>query len=152
MVKMRTRHSLISFFPARWGIAAQKHRTVVFLLAHPLGKATVPRLFGTSDVWRIGGESKRKTGVARSPTKAIPDQSLCPTSTPQHPVPCHSERALGRVELLRRAAKALWALAPCGIRDGLLACTFVPRDPRSEPFAPRPRFTRVSTRLTARSR
>ena len=34
MVKMRTRHSLISFFPARWGIAAQKHRTVVFLLAH----------------------------------------------------------------------------------------------------------------------
>ena len=73
-------------------------------------------------------------------------------NTPQHPVTCHSERALGRVELLRRAAKALWALAPCGIWDGLLGCIFVPRDPRGEPFAPRPRFTRVSARLTARSR
>ena len=68
-------------------------------------------------------------------------------NTPQHPVPCHSERALGRVELLRCAAKALWALAPCGIWDGLLGCIFIPRDPRSEPFAPRPRFTRVSTAL-----
>ena len=36
----------------------------------PLGKATSPRLFGTSNVRRIGGEGKRETGLARSPTKA----------------------------------------------------------------------------------
>ena len=37
-------------------------------------------------------------------------------------------RAARRVELLRCAAKALWALAPCGIWDGLLVCVVIPRD------------------------
>ena len=59
---------------------------------------------------------------------AVTERGKKKENTLQHPVPCHSERALGRVELLRRAAKALWALAPCGIWDGLLACIVIPRD------------------------
>ena len=59
-------------------------------------------------------------------------------NTPQHPVPCHSERALGRVELLRHAAKALWALAPCGIWDGLLCLHLRPARSRRTLGARRP--------------
>ena len=35
IVEMRTKHSFVSFLLALWGIASQKHHTVVFLLAHP---------------------------------------------------------------------------------------------------------------------
>ena len=38
----------------------------------------MPRLFGTSNVRRIGGEGKMTRGVGAFPTKAFPDQSLCP--------------------------------------------------------------------------
>ena len=59
-------------------------------------------------------------------------------NTLQKPVPCHSERALGRVELLRCAAKALWALAPCGIWDGLLCLHLRPARSRRALRARRP--------------
>ena len=61
-------------------------------------------------------------------------------NTPQHPVPCHSERALGRVELLRHAAKALWALAPCGIWDGLLCLHLRPARSSGRTLRPSPSF------------
>ena len=60
-----------------------------------------------------------------SPRLAVTERG---ENTLQKPVPCHSERTARRVELLRHAAKALWALAPCGIWDGRLVYTFVPRD------------------------
>ena len=109
---------------------ALQHASSVTLCATPSpageGNSTVAfRDFGCAAYrWR----KQEENGLARSPTKAIPDQGLYPSSIPQKPVPCHSERAFTRVELLRRAAKALWALAPCGIWDGLLGCIFVPRD------------------------
>ena len=93
----------------------------------------------------------------------IPDQGLYPfptSPTPQHPVPCHSERAARRVELLRHAAKALWALAPCGIWDGLLCLHCYParsrraskeKTPRCGVFSKRsPRHKELKERATPR--
>ena len=192
MVKMRTRHSLISFFPLG-GVSRHKNTALwCFCLLTRRGRlpcrdlfcsvfakfsslpprvaratATEALLMGeqreNATVWRFLEAKSSAQGVPEAiydcdterpcgRTGGNPDQSRRPSSIPQKPVPCHSERALGRVELLRCAAKALWALAPCGIWDGRLAYIFVPRDPRGEPFAPRPRFTRVSTRPRARSR
>ena len=61
-------------------------------------------------------------------------------NTPQHPVLCHSERTARRVELLRYAAKALWALAPCGISGRTTCLHLRPARSSGRTLRPSPSF------------